>query len=158
MKAVKISRDTPLAEITLRKYEKPRSLKEREAVKKICLSVGLLQPGDSRDVIVDVLHVFIAARKRKEYLAFPELEKRVVKNREKNRLQLHGIASSNIRRQLKRLKDMLIVEKIRKSYRMIEFSPLSDIFEERIQKFLLQSTVERVKEYLKYLDGSPLKK
>ena len=42
----------PLAEITLRKYESPYELGRRELVKKICLSLGLLQPGDSRDVIV----------------------------------------------------------------------------------------------------------
>ena len=51
----KVSRDIPLAEITLRRYEKPYDLKDRELVKKVCLSLGLLQPGDSRDVIVDVL-------------------------------------------------------------------------------------------------------
>ena len=48
-----ISRDTPLAEITLRRYEKPTT-EGRDLVRKLCLSVGLLQPGDSRDVIVDV--------------------------------------------------------------------------------------------------------
>ena len=49
----KVSRDIPLAEITLRRYEKPYDLNSRELVKKVCLSLGLLQPGDSRDVIVD---------------------------------------------------------------------------------------------------------
>ncbi len=147
---MKISKDTPLAEITLRKYEKPRNLKEREAIKKICLSIGLLQPGDSRDIIVDVLYVMLAARNKREVLPFPEIEKRVIKNRQKNKLVLHGIASSNIRRQVKRLKDILIVEKIRKAYRIAEFSTLEEIFAERIEKYLLQSTVDRVKEYLKF--------
>ena len=31
-------KDIPLAEITLRKYEKPQSLEKRELVRKICLS------------------------------------------------------------------------------------------------------------------------
>ena len=53
----KISKDIPLAEITLRKYEKPTNLKGRDLVRKLCLSIGLLQPGDSRDVIVDILNV-----------------------------------------------------------------------------------------------------
>lgn len=43
-----ISIDTSLAEITLRKYEKPKSENKRELVRKVCLSLGLLQPGDSR--------------------------------------------------------------------------------------------------------------
>ena len=55
----KISRDTPLPELTLRKYEKPQNMSRRELVRKFCLSLGLLQPGDSRDVVVDVLHVLL---------------------------------------------------------------------------------------------------
>ena len=60
-KMSKVSKDTPLAEITLRKYEKPHEgIDRRELVKKLCLSVGLLQPGDSRDVVVDVLAVIMS--------------------------------------------------------------------------------------------------
>ena len=36
-------KDIPLSEITLRKYEKPVGLEKRELVRKICLSLGLLQ-------------------------------------------------------------------------------------------------------------------
>ena len=53
-----ISKDAPLAEITLRRYEKPYEMSKRELLRKICLSIGLLQAGDSRDVIVDILHSF----------------------------------------------------------------------------------------------------
>ena len=63
-----------------------------------------------------------------------------------------GIASSNIRRQLKRLKDLLLVEKRLNAYRIIEFSNLNEIFEDRIEKILLQSINSRVKEYLKKID------
>jgi len=48
----RIAKDTPLSEVTLRKYEKPVDISERDLVRKLCLSLGLLQPGDSRDVIV----------------------------------------------------------------------------------------------------------
>ncbi len=58
----KISIDTPLAEITLRKYEKPMVKNRRELVRKLCLSLGLLQPGDSRDVVVDVLQVVLESQ------------------------------------------------------------------------------------------------
>ena len=51
----KVLRDTPLMEITLRRYERPDKSNPRELVKKFCLSIGLLQPGDSRDVVVDIL-------------------------------------------------------------------------------------------------------
>jgi len=38
--------ETPLMEITLRRYENPHNLNTRETLKKICLSLCLLQPGD----------------------------------------------------------------------------------------------------------------
>ena len=59
-------KDIPLSEITLRKYEKPNNLEKRELVRKICLSLGLLQLGDSRDIIVDILMVLIESNKNKE--------------------------------------------------------------------------------------------
>ncbi|MBS3115154.1 hypothetical protein J4482_00840 [Candidatus Woesearchaeota archaeon] len=55
-------KDTPLSEISLRRYEKPSKLSDRELVKKFCLSIGLLQPGDSRDVIVDIMEVMLRAK------------------------------------------------------------------------------------------------
>ena len=61
----KISRDTPLAEITLRRYEKP-TMSGRDLVRKFCLSVGLLQHGDSRDVVVDILFVLLQAKQLQE--------------------------------------------------------------------------------------------
>ena len=42
-----ISKDLPLSEITLRRYEKPYATNKRELTRKLCLSLGLLQPGDS---------------------------------------------------------------------------------------------------------------
>ena len=144
-----ISVDTPLAEITLRKYEKPRNLSKRELVRKICLSLGLLQPGDSRDVIVDVLQVMLEA---KDQLSSTEVERRTIENRKKNKLKMLGIAPSNIRRQLLRLRDLFIVEKIKNNYRIKENSALLSLFEENIEKYYLASIISRVKEYLKESD------
>ena len=63
-----------------------------------------------------------------------------------------GIASSNIRRQLKRLKDLLIVEKRLNAYRITEHGHLAELFEEKIEKFLLPAITSRVKEYLKKIE------
>ena len=142
-----ISREIPLAEITLRRYEKPSKLSERELVRKLCLSIGLLQPGDSRDIIVDILHVLIKAKKNKKELTSEEIEKEVIEARKKQKLALHGIASSNIRRQIKRLKDLFLVEKVKNGYRINEFEELSVIFEEKINKFYVNSIIERVRDY-----------
>ena len=142
--AKSVAKETPLAEITLRKYERPYELKGRELIKKLCLSIGLLQPGDSRDVIVDILEVMVNA---KNELSSEDVEKSVIENRKKSKLAMHGIAPSNIRRQLKRLRDIFIIEKIANTYRITENAKLNDIFEEKIEQFYLKTTVERVKEY-----------
>ena len=148
----RISSDTPLFEITLRKYEKPLIRKERELVKRLCLSLGMLQPGDSRDVIVDVLHVLLKNKKKKQLLSVEDVEKKVIINRKLHKLQQQGIAASNIRRQIKRLRNLMLVEKVKSRYRIAEFLGTSEIFSEKIEKFLLQGIIQRVKEYLSAAD------
>jgi len=148
---MKVSKDLPLSEITLRRYEKPYSLEGRDLIKKVCLSIGLLQPGDSRDVIVDVLSVLLEASKNKTELDSETIEKRVIEIRKKNNLELKGVASSNIRRQLKRLRDLFFVEKIKNNYRISEFEDLYNIYSEKIEKFFLENIKERVGEYFKAL-------
>lgn len=144
-----ISIDTPLAEVTLRKYERPKNLSRRDLIRKVCLSLGLLQPGDSRDVVVDVLQVMLEADKE---LSSTEVERKTIDNRKKNKLKMLGIAPSNIRRQLLRLRDLFIVEKIKNNYRIKEKSKLLALFEENIEKYYLASIINRVKEYLKEVD------
>lgn len=147
----KISRDTPLAEITLRRYEKP-SANNRELVRKFCLSVGLLQPGDSRDVMVDVFLTLLKAKQEREELHSEEVKHKVMESRKQLQLPMVGIASSNIRRQLKRLKDLHLIETNANLYRIAEFNDLSEIFEEKVENFILKSVLSRVKEYVKRLD------
>lgn len=145
----RISVDTPLAEITLRKYEKPSHESRRELVRKVCLSLGLLQPGDSRDVIVDVLQVVLEAERE---LTSTEVERRVVEKRKEAGLELLGIAPSNIRRQLLRLRDIFIVEKVKNYYRLRENLTTRGIFEEHVEQYYLASIVSRVKEFLEEID------
>jgi hypothetical protein len=145
----KISIDTPLAEITLRKYEKPAGESRRDLVRKLCLSLGLLQPGDSRDVVVDVLQVMLESDNE---LTSVEVERRVIEHRKSVGLELLGIAPSNIRRQLLRLRDLFIVEKVKNNYRIRERTRLTSIFEENIEKYYLASIIGRVKEYVEEID------
>ncbi|MBI5391575.1 hypothetical protein HZB00_01085 [Candidatus Woesearchaeota archaeon] len=143
-----VSKDTPLAEITLRKYERPVNLQKRDLIKKICLSVGLLQPGDSRDIIVDIFHVLLES---KQPVNAEELQKLVIEYRKKRKLELRGIATSNIRRQVRRLRELFLVEKVKNEYRICENEELHRIFEEKIKKFYIHTIVERVEEYFKLL-------
>ncbi len=146
-----ISKDTPLSEITLRRYEKPSSYTKRELNRKLCLSIGLLQPGDSRDIIVDIFQVLMNNKKEKILMNSEEIRDKVIQNRKKYKLPLKGVASSNIRRQLKRLKDIHLIENIKTDYRITEFEDLNIIFEKRIKNFYLSNILERVDEYFRAL-------
>jgi hypothetical protein len=141
----KVAVDTPLAELTLRKYERPRNFSDRELSKKLCLSLGVLQPGDSRDVIVDVLYVLLQAE---HPLTSKEIEHAVIDARKAANVPMLGVASSNIRRQVLRLRDIFLIEKVKNTYRVRENQNLVALFEEHIEQYVLNSTVERIKEYL----------
>ena len=111
-------------------------------------------PTDSKSLgrIVDVLNVLIKAKKNKQDLTSDGVCSHVIEERKKLKLPMLGIASSNIRRQLKRLKDLLLIEKRLNAYILTERSNLNEIFEEKIEKFLLPSINARIKEYLKKID------
>ena len=145
-----IATDTPLSELTLRRYEKP-NLKGRDLVRKLCLSIGLLQPGDSRDVVVDILYIML---KEKKELNSEEIRQKVIDFRKQKNLAVLGVASSNVRRQLKRLRDVFLVEKTVNNYRITEFSKLSEIFNDKLEKYLLSSIIYRIKEYIYRVDES----
>lgn len=146
-------RDIPLSEITLRRYEKPYDLSKRELIRKICLSLGFLQPGDSRDIIIDLLLVLEDARLNKKWLSSFEIRDLVQLERSKNSMEEKGLAESNIRRQLRRLRDSLLVDKQGNMYRMSEFESLSELFKSKLESFIIPQTIERIKEYLKVLDS-----
>ncbi len=148
----KVIKDTPLMELTLRRYEKPEGLEMRELLKKFCLSLGLLQPGDSRDIVVDILHVLLRAKKKEEDISSEQIRSQVMKLRTEYNLPMLGVASSNVRRQIKRLRDLLIVQKVKNSYRITEFAQLHDTFEEKISQYLLPTITSRVKEYCRVID------
>lgn len=142
------SKDIPLSELTLRKYERPYKIKGRDLVSKLCLGLGLLQPGDSRDVIVDVLHALLINKK----LDSKKLEDEVILLRKKSKLAMNGIASSNLRRQLRRLREVFLVEKIGTEYRISEQEQLTNIYREKIEQFLLKSITSRLEEYFNAAD------
>ena len=152
MPLLKISKDTPISEITLRRYEKPYDLNKRELVRKLCLSSGLLQPGDSRDIIVDILHVMLDAKKENSLLSSEDIKSKVIELRKEHHLPMVGVASSNVRRQIKRLRDIFLVEKMKNNYRITEFDTVSVIFNEKIEQYLLAAMLDRVREYCRKVD------
>ena len=85
-------------------------------------------------------------------LSSEEVQLKVIDLRNKHSLPQKGIAASNIRRQLKRLRDLFLVEKVKNQYRITENEELIHIFEQRIEKYYLNSIVSRVKDYFKALE------
>jgi len=72
--------------------------------------------------------------------------------RKEAKLPMLGIASSNIRRQLKRLKDLHLIETNANLYRINEWNNFSEIFEEKIHNFILKSVLSRVRDYVQKID------
>jgi len=141
--------ESPVFEITLRKYEKPQAgITRRELVKRICLSLGLLNPGDSRDVIIDVMNVILDSKRA---LTAKEIIKRAESQREELRLSDIGVTYPNISRLLRKLKAYMIIESRADKYRLSENSSLKDIFNEKIIRYHLESINGRINEYLDML-------
>lgn len=138
--------DLPVFEFTIRKFEKP-SGDFKDLLRKFCISIGLLQPGDSRDVIVPLLGLFIKAGKDKKYLPVEKVYKYLINNKDS------GVSQSNIRRHLLRLKDLDLIEKTPNGYRVREWLTLKELLTDVI-KFKVEPTIKRVMEYAKLIDES----
>jgi len=123
-------------------------MSRRDLIRKICLSTGLLQPGDSRDVIVDIFYILLENKKE---MNCEEIRGAIINKRNSEKLPLNGIAASNVRRQLRRLREMYFVEKVKNTYRINENENLTNLFEQKIEKFYLHGILARVKDYLREL-------
>ncbi|MCW1300180.1 MAG: hypothetical protein OH354_01260 [Candidatus Parvarchaeota archaeon] len=141
----RVLKEIPLSEICLRKFEKP-SQDIDDVLRKFCISIGLLQKGDSRDSIIDVLKILLIAKRDKKLLSSEEIKS------ELDKIRNEKIASSNVRRHLLRLRQIGIVEEIKNKYRIKEFLKLREIFENYIEKFIIEPTTQRIKEYCDEID------
>lgn len=141
----KVYKENPIVEITLRKFETPYE-QGTALLRKFCISVGLLQPGDSRDSVVDVLKILLDNRIRKEIMDSSKIHELIKQGKD--------IASSNIRRHLSRLEKLGIIEKVKGGYRLREWMSLKEIMDEFVKKFILDPSFERIKEYAEKIDSS----
>jgi DNA-binding transcriptional ArsR family regulator len=137
--------DMPVFDLSLRRFEKP-SGSFKDLLRKFCISVGLLQPGDSRDVIVDLLELFIKAAKEKKFLSTENIYSYVLRTNKK------GVSQSNTRRHLFRLKEMDFIEKTSQGYRLREWLSLKELFSDLV-KFKINPTISRIIEYASLIDG-----
>ena len=94
----------------------------------------------------------VEANKTKQELSSEEIGKRVEEIRKKYSLDTRGLAESNIRRQLKRLRDAMLIDKVENNYFLSEHSSLKEIFRNNLERFIIPQTIERVKEYLEEVE------
>jgi len=121
-------------EITLKSFGVLSSnIEKRELVKIICISLGLLQEKDKRDVIVDVVYILNLAQKNNELLSSEEIQKKVIDIRNNLNLDLKGTAPSNIRRILKTLIDYGLIERKSSKYFFKGNKKPDEIFKEIIE-------------------------
>lgn len=137
-------KDLPVIDISLRKFEKP-SGSFNDLLRKFCISIGLLQPGDSRDTIVDVMSLFIRAQRSKRFLPVEQVYKLILET------DKSGVSPSNIRRHLHRLKEMDFLEKTSEGYRLREWLSLKELFQD-YTKYKVEPTINRVIEYAERID------
>lgn len=136
-------RDIPIQEITLRKYEIPTALDDRELARKFLLSIGMLQPGDSRDIIVDVYCEVLRKHKSDSGTTLENIEKALEGKA--------GASSPNIRRQLRRLMAIKLVVKQDDKFVVSDGGAISDLVSNYLDMFVIRPTVERIKQYAEAL-------
>ncbi len=133
--------DRPLLEVTLRKYERP-SGERKNLARTFLLSIGLLQPGDSRDTVVDIFDFLMQSAKNREVLKVKEICSRLNQ----------GDAPSNVRRHLRRLREVKLVEKTDGGYRIAEGFDLSLAFKYVTRKYIISDVLDRIEMYASALE------
>jgi len=138
--AKKSLKDIPLQEITLRKYEIPTALDDRELARKFLLSIGMLQPGDSRDIVVDIFHYLLVQQKSSCVGATFEQLSAELEGKP-------GASQPNIRRQLRRLKEIKLIDSRGDAYRIVESGQLVELINNYLEQFIVAPTLSRIKQY-----------
>ncbi len=120
--------DSPIFEITLRKYEPPSGNAERD-LRVFLLSMGLIRPGDSKSPLEAIFRAFL----QKSSVSVTELA------------QMAKITPSAVRYHLERLKALRLVEG-RKNYRLAE-GDLSVAFRV-FRRYVLEELLDRIESYV----------
>jgi len=140
-------KEIPLVEITLRKFEKPYEKELTVLLKKFCISLGLLQPGDSRDVIVYILEFLLKKRKERKLVTVDEIRDYLKEKK------LRGLTPQNLRRHLKKLEDIYLVDRVGNGVRIKEWMELPELIKE-IEEYLVIPIFNRIEEYARRIEDS----
>lgn len=141
----RLLKDKPLAEIQLSEFEKPGQDYVTN-LRRLCISLGLISPGESRIAIVRILDILLKAKKTNpngldSYTIVKELYQHDVK-----------IVYANILRDLRKLVRTGLVERIDGGYRIKENGTLEDILKNFVKPYIIDRITNRISEYAHAID------
>jgi hypothetical protein len=141
----RLFKDRPLSGIALNEFERPTN-DYNTNIRRFCISLGLVSPGESRIAIVYLLDILLKARKKRpegldSYEIIKELYKRKIK-----------IVYANILRDLRKLIAVGLVEKRNSLYRIKENLKLDEIITSFIKPYIIDRMLGKIEEYAKSID------
>ena len=142
----KLYRDVPLSGISLNEFERPGA-DYFTNLRRFCISLGVISPGESRLGIVNILDILLKAKKKD---AGGLDSKQIVKELYETDTQ---IVYANILRDLRKLIAVGIVEKRGNRYRIRENMPLKDILDSFIRPYVIDRIMNRISEYADVIDS-----
>lgn len=141
----KLYRDKPLSGISLNEFEKPTN-DYNTNIRRLCISLGLVRPGESRIAIVYILDILLKSRKKKpdgidSYEIIKELYRKKVR-----------IVYANILRDMRKLMAVGLVEKRNTMYRIRENMKLNEIISGFVKPYIIDRTIGKIEEYAKAVE------
>lgn len=141
----RLYKDKPLAGISLNEFEKPGS-DYMSNLRRFCISLGVISPGESRVAIVHILDLLLKTRKKDpegldSYAIIKELYQIDVK-----------IVYANILRDLRKLIAVGIVERRENRYRIKENMGLKELLDTFVKPYIIDKILKRIDEYAEKLD------
>ncbi|MBR9689680.1 MAG: winged helix-turn-helix transcriptional regulator [Candidatus Altiarchaeota archaeon] len=127
-------RDTPLFELTLRKYEPPTGDLDKD-LRTFLLSLGMVRPGDQKSPLEVIFKAILTSKKP---IAVDDLAK------------MAGVTESAVRYHLERLKALRLVDG-RKEYYLAE-TDLSVAFKV-FRRYVLEELLDRIDLYVSELQS-----
>jgi hypothetical protein len=141
----RLYKDRPLSGISLNEFERPTN-DYNTNLRRFCISLGLISPGESRIAIVYILDILLKCRKRNpEGLDSYEIIKNLYKKKVK-------IVYANILRDLRKLMAVGLVEKRNSLYRIKENMKLDEIISDFIKPYIIDRMLNKIEEYARSID------
>lgn len=147
----KLFKDKPLSKISLSEFEKPGS-DYFTNLRRFCISLGLVNPGESRVAIIYILDLLLKLRLKEKdgadsYAIMKYLYSKNIK-----------IVYANVLRDLRKLVSLGIVEKVDRKYRIKENMKLTEIIDEFIKPYLIDRILKKIYLYAESIDNDFNKK